>query len=258
MAEELRESLSPSRINFFLECPGGWAAKYLLGYEVPITEQMSQGSRVEDHINMRLLMKKEEAEHPFLDSDENLLQALKEESWEDMSGEDHLLSDLGFDFLSQLVGDRLKNLSLQNKVNYIKGDAEIQGYMDYFDGENIYDLKVTKAHPYKVRMNHVRQMVVYSLATRVDAYHLVYLVRTKKPKVAIWSNVKGSGVMHIRDETIAQAKWDISWAIKQIVYHTRLFRSKGIITVPFDFSHYRMSGMDHDAIRNDLTTIARA
>ena len=249
------EALSPSRINFFIECPGGWAAKYLLGYETPVTDSMMQGSLVEDYVNLKLLQLKKAKGINLSDLEQEIFTELSVQSWDDLDPQGVKLGEMGHSFMLGALKNSFHDLTLQTKIWYEKDERTgIQGYMDYCDGANIYDLKVTKAAPYRPRMNHIRQMVIYSIATGIKNLHLVYLVRQATPKLMIWSTDPSTSKSHhtITPELITKAKWDIAWAIQQMRFHMDLYIKRGMIVVPVDFSHYRMSGMDIEGIRKDL------
>ena len=256
MSEQVLK-LSPSEINMFIESPGCWVAKYLLGQELAITESMMMGSRLEDRMNYLILEEKKKKGMLLSEDDLRVIGDDFNDDFSDIPLNNSQLVNAGFKMLTPLLD--FETLSLQNRVSFSKDSQTIiRGYTDYIDKDNIIDLKFTKAAPYKPRMNHIRQMVIYSIATKIKSWSLFYLVKNKDPRIMIWSHgsqlqaSKQHGINIVPQEVLKKAQFDISWTIRSIKYHYELFQKTGNIILPLDFSHYRMNGINQEEVREAL------
>lgn len=230
---------SASRINAFIECPGAWACRYLLGLDdAPPSAAMLLGSRIEDAISCGYLP--QPIDFPPLEKS------------------DHALCDAVSRVTDVLLPRQGTHVQTEVKYDYKIGDVgyPVLGYLDFFHEElGIFELKITRKSPKNSPvMNHIRQVYLYYVGMGyMHPVTIVYGVSTKQPKCVVWTSsdevlkaLKSLDVesFWISDELMASAQEDVDHAMHCMSHHIDLYERSASLVLPLDFSHYRMSGYD--------------
>ena len=237
------DHISPSQINAFIECPAAWALSYLYGYKTPANDKMRQGLRIENLVTERL------TGVPAKELPENDL----EESIADQCSE----------LIKKICFNRIPQHQIRIKEKAIFDVPPLVGFIDYaIPGLNI-DLKITRNEPKEApRYSYIIQMLCYQMAfaspeNLETEFALVYgLTRKTEPNAVIWTN---SGylvnyfktdftIKLIDQDSIKSAYADIIRTAKLIKFYTDFYEEHGVVNLPIDRSHFRITDYDNEII----------
>ena len=242
------DHISPSQINAFIECPAAWAISYLYGYKTQANDRMRQGLRIENLVTEKLVGV------PAPDQAENdLEESIAEQCW---------------NAINTITHDRPVQCQVRVMDSVLDDSPPMLGFIDYAIPGLIIDLKITGAAPKSApRSSHVVQMLCYQMFFKSPnfletEFALVYgLTRKTAPNVMIWTNsdylVKQFSddfdINKIDDDMIDFAHNDIIQNTKLMKYYTEFFEENGVVHLPADRNHYRLSDYDPDIIKGFIS-----
>ena len=179
------EHLSPSSINTFIAQPAYWIVKYMAKCKDDAGPAAYRGHAVQHGLEAYMTgsVSPEESVRKAMQRFTELTAGAADDAHEQ---ERALSGQITANGILQVKG-RVMPLSEQKVEIRPEGlEVPIIGYIDWLWGDELWDLKTTKAVPAKAKIDHLRQMSLYCTVQRVPAT-LLYLGRAKAMKYEVTS-----------------------------------------------------------------------